>query len=112
MSKTSKPKFKGIHHVDAQGRRVGHKIPKAEPSRADQVDGATVRRLVAYIGRNYKLRFSAVILFIIASAVVNAVGSLFIGSVIDDYITPMLRQSHPNFAPLLHVVIVLSLIHI
>ena len=43
MSKTSKPKFKGIHHVDAQGRRVGHKIPKAEPSRADQVDGATVR---------------------------------------------------------------------
>lgn len=110
MSKTSKPKLKGIHHVDAQGRRVGHKIPKAEPSRADQVDGATVRRLVAYIGRNYKLRFSAVILFIIASAVVNAVGSLFIGSVIDDYITPMLRQSHPNFAPLLHVVIVMACI--
>ena len=105
-----KRKFKDGHFVDEQGNRMDHPIPKAAPSRADAIDGATIRRLLAYIGRNYRFRFTAVVIFIIVSSIVGALSSLFIGNVVDDFITPMLKQSHPNFAPLLHTVIVMGVV--
>jgi ATP-binding cassette subfamily B multidrug efflux pump len=105
-----KRKFKDGHFIDEQGNRMDHPIPKAAPSRADAVDGATIRRLLAYIGRNYRFRFTAVVIFIIVSSIVGALSSLFIGNVVDDFITPMLKQSHPNFAPLLHTVIVMGVV--
>ena len=105
-----KRKFKDGHYVDEAGQRKDHPIPKAKPSGGDAVDGATIRRLMAYIGRNYRFRFTAVVIFIIISSIVTALSSLFIGNVVDDFITPMLKQSHPNFAPLLHTVIVMGVV--
>jgi ATP-binding cassette subfamily B multidrug efflux pump len=87
-----------------------HPIPKAKPSNADAIDGATIRRLMAYISRNYRFRFTAVVIFIIISSIVGALSSLFIGRVVDDFITPMLKQTHPNFGPLLHTVTVMAIV--
>ncbi len=65
-------------------------------------DGArTAKRLLSIIFRDYKLHFLAVLVFIIINALAGVYGSLFIQSVIDDYITPMLTQSSPDFMPLL-----------
>ena len=51
-----------------------------------------VGRLMGYIKREYKVRFMLVILCILVSAIANVAGSLFLGSLIDDYITPLLGR--------------------
>lgn len=47
-----------------------------------------VGRLMGYIKRGYKARFIIVLVCILVSAIANVAGSLFLGSLIDDYITP------------------------
>ena len=51
-------------------------------------------RLLHYIGK-YKARFIIVLVCILISAVVGVVSSVFIETLIDSYITPMV-QSHSN----------------
>ena len=50
----------------------------------------TIKRLISYITKKYKLNFCLVLFCIIISAIVGVLGSLFIKTVIDNYITPML----------------------
>ena len=51
-----------------------------------------IGRLMGYIKEEYKLRFFLVVLCILVSAIANVAGSLFLGSLIDDYITPLLGR--------------------
>ena len=44
-------------------------------------------------------------LLIIVSTIANVSGSIFIKSLIDDYITPYINSANPNFAPLLNAII-------
>ncbi len=87
-----------------------NKRPASAP--ADKVDGATIRRLMGYLQGRYKWRFAVVLVLIILSALASVAGSLFIGNVIDDYITPMLTQAVPNFAPLLRAIGVMAGIYL
>ena len=48
----------------------------------------TVRRLMRYVGKGYGVQFVLVLLCILVSATASVSGSLFLGSLIDDYITP------------------------
>ncbi len=59
----------------------------------------TTKRLLSYIGL-YKWRFILVCACIVFSAIVTAMASLFIQSLIDDYITPMLSMNNPDFSGL------------
>lgn len=63
-------------------------------------DKNTVKRLVDYL-LHYKLRLAAVLALIIISAVAGVVPSLFLRSLIDDYVTPMLLASSTDFSGLL-----------
>lgn len=65
----------------------------------------TLKRLLAYTFRNYKLHFFAVLVFIIISSVAGVRGSVFIQTVIDDYLTPMLNTGSTDFAPLLQAIL-------
>ncbi|MDD2414792.1 MAG: ABC transporter ATP-binding protein, partial [Eubacteriaceae bacterium] len=78
----------------------------------DSVDLATVRRLLGYLRGRYKARFILVLVLILCSAIAGVAGSLFIGNVIDDYITPLLGQLHPDFAPLLRAITVMGVIYL
>ncbi len=60
--------------------------------------GKTLKRLLGYIFRDYKLHFAAVVIFIIVNSVAGVMGSLFIQRVIDDYVTPMLNTGSRDFA--------------
>ena len=64
------------------------------------VNKKTVSRLFSYIGR-YKLRLIAVLLCIIISAVANVQSSLFLKTLIDSYIAPMLVDGSADFSNLL-----------
>lgn len=59
----------------------------------------TIKRLLSYL-KEYKLRFAMVIICIIIAAAVNVMCSLFIRSLIDDYIMPLIGQSSPDFSGL------------
>ena len=50
-------------------------------------------RVIKYMVTNYKLAFLAVLACIILSAAATARGMLFIQSLVDDYIQPLLAQA-------------------
>ena len=74
--------------------------------------GHTVRRLLGYVGRGYLLRFGLVLLCILVSAIGSVAGSLFLGALIDDYITPLLGMTNPDFSGLLHALILMGCLYV
>ena len=60
--------------------------------------GAAVKRLLSYIFKGYKLNFFLVLICIIISALAGVSGSMFLRSLVDDYITPMLVNGSENSA--------------
>ncbi|AYW48043.1 ABC transporter [Tetragenococcus osmophilus] len=69
-------------------------------------------RILSYIWRDYKLNLMFVILFVLLSTGANTIGSLFIQSVVDDYITPLLTQMNPNYTGLLKIILVMGFIYL
>lgn len=60
-----------------------------------------LKRLIGIIMKKYKFHMIFVFVCIIASVFANVQGTLFIQTLIDDYITPMLGQPNHDFTPLL-----------
>lgn len=83
----------------------------AAASMGKRINGKTVKRLMSYIGR-YKVSFIFVILCIIISAVVGVIGSMFLQVLIDDYITPLLKQTVPDFSGLIVAIITMGGIYL
>ena len=50
----------------------------------------TLNRLMKYIGKGYGIQFGVVLICIALSAVANVAGSMFLKSLIDDYVAPLL----------------------
>ncbi|MBQ8514852.1 MAG: ABC transporter ATP-binding protein [Ruminococcus sp.] len=67
----------------------------------------TFRRLLQYLGR-YRFLMIPVILCIFISAIASVAGSLFLKTLIDDYITPMLLTGSSDFAPLLRAILMMG----
>lgn len=67
---------------------------------------------MGYINGKYKRRFFLVLVLIVISALVSVASSLFIGNVIDDYITPMLTSGVADFAPLLKIIAIMAVIYV
>ena len=63
--------------------------------------GKILGRILRYTFRNYKIHMIIVFICIIVSVLANVQGTLFIQSLIDDYITPLMNTSSPDFTPLL-----------
>ncbi len=72
----------------------------------------TVRRLMSYVGKGYSLRFILVLLCILVSATASVSGSLFLGSLIDDYITPLLAMDNPVFDGLIHALTMMGCLYV
>lgn len=75
-------------------------------------DTVTMKRLLGYVFREYKLRFCVVMVLVIISSLTSVASSLFIESLIDDYITPMLAEQNPVFLPLLKALTVMACIYV
>ena len=71
----------------------------------------TAKRLMNYIVGQYRVRFILVVCFILMSSIANVSSSLFLQTLIDDYITPMLGASAPNFAPLLKILVTMGSVY-
>lgn len=73
---------------------------KMDQNQSSQGTGKVLLRLTAYMLKGYRLAFGLVILCILLSAIATLNGMMFIQSLIDDYILPMLSADTPDFAPL------------
>ncbi|MBL1229090.1 ABC transporter ATP-binding protein [Enterococcus sp. BWB1-3] len=70
-----------------------------------------LRRLFSYMVKKYKFQLTMVMIFILLSTYANVRGSLFLQVVIDDYITPLLGLTNPNFSGLLKAITMMGFIY-
>lgn len=71
--------------------------------RARNVNG--LKRLFVQVWRRYKMQIIVIIFLILFSALANVLGSTFLQTLIDDYITPLAGQTDPSFGPLLKAIL-------
>ncbi|MBQ5666848.1 MAG: ABC transporter ATP-binding protein, partial [Oscillospiraceae bacterium] len=69
---------------------------KKAPMRRPSLDMKTVKRLLSYF-KNYRVSMVFVLLCIILGTVASVASSLFIKTLIDDYITPLVGVENPDF---------------
>ena len=69
--------------------------------------GAVIKRLLSYM-KGYSFRFVIVLICIVISAAAGALSSMFIQILIDNYITPMLGVSDPDFSGLFKMICVMG----
>ncbi|NRY59007.1 ATP-binding cassette subfamily B protein [Clostridium beijerinckii] len=81
------------------------------PVKADKNSLKILKRLLAYILKEYKFLFFMVLVTIIISSLANVIGTLFLRNLIDDYITPLLNKSGADFGPLLKMIITMAVIY-
>ena len=62
--------------------------------------GQVFKRLIKYVAKNYGLHLVIVAILIFVSVLANVQGTMFIQSLIDDYIAPMLTTDVPDYHPL------------
>ena len=65
----------------------------------------TMKRLLKMLWSQYKIHLIIVFLCIVGNAVFNVQGTMFMQTLIDDYIVPLLKSSSPDFSGLLHALI-------
>nr|WP_081300547.1 ABC transporter ATP-binding protein [Clostridium beijerinckii] len=81
------------------------------PVKADKNSLKILKRLLAYILKEYKFLFFMVLVTIIISSLANVIGTLFLRNLIDDYITPLLNKPESDFGPLLKMIITMAVIY-
>ena len=74
-------------------------------------DTNSLKRVIKETITSYKIESFIVLVLIIVSSIANVYGSMFLKSLIDDYIVPLLSQTVPNYAPLLNALMKLVMIY-
>ena len=75
-------------------------------------DMKTAKRLFGYIFKDYKFSFLLVCLLIVLSTVAGVASSVFLGTLIDDYIAPLLQMDTPVFTGLMKALAVMAVIYL
>lgn len=75
------------------------------------MDGKTMKRLLSYLGE-YKLRLVFVVICILASSAASVASSLFLQTLIDSYIQPLLLVANPVYTGLLKAIIAIGAVYV
>ena len=85
------------------------KGPMGRPPRGvkPQVEnpGKIFVRIMKYVLKNYTPHCIIAVVSIFVSVLANVQGTMFMKTLIDSYIMPMLKASDPDFTPLLHAIL-------
>lgn len=101
QNKTQMPKMMGRpggHGAVPHGKRIENPMK-------------VLKRLLAYVLKEYKFLFTIVVLTIIISSLSNVAGTLFLKNLIDDYIAPLLNKTSPDFGPLFKAILTIAAIY-
>lgn len=87
---------------------------RAQQVTADQIkkSSGTMKRLFAYLFKYYGFQFVLVFIFIVISVLANVRGTLFMQTLIDDYVMPMLENHSTDFTPLLQAITKVALFYL
>ena len=72
----------------------------------------TIKRLLSYTLKGYKLRLFIVLICIIISSIAGVASSLFLRNIIDNYIMPLIGQENPDFSALFEVLCLMGSIFV
>lgn len=73
-------------HPNMPGHKVGN-------------PGKLLGRVMAYVGKKYKFYLIVVVIGIFVSVLANVQGTMFMKTMIDDYIVPLVQADTPDFGP-------------
>lgn len=77
-----------------------------------EIKKGTIKRIMKYITSEYKKELIIVFVCIILSSIASVAGSLFLQTLIDNYITPLLETENPVFIGLIKAIGVMAVIYI
>lgn len=80
-------------------------------TKRQKLDMTTLKRLLSYMGE-YKKTLVLVVVCIFVSAAASAASSMFLQTLIDDYIAPLLLTDSPVFTGLLQILAVMAVIYL
>ena len=90
----------------------GGRMPRGDGRKAKNV-GKTLKRILSYVGKEYKFLIIVVFVCIIIGSLAGVAGSLFLQKLIDDYITPMLLSAGlPDYTPLIGAISIMAVIYL
>ena len=92
------------------GRPGGPRGIKGGPKSKDPMK--TLKRLLAFIMKRYKFRYLFVIVCIAISSVVQVIGTMFMRTLIDDYILPMVEGKLTSFQPLIQALTTIACVYL
>lgn len=88
---------------------------RTAPQDKKNMDIRLIGRVLGYMMKRYKFRFILVLLCIVAGAIASLVGMLFMQSLIDDYIEPMVKIKAAggmvDFSPLANAILRIAVIY-
>ena len=86
-------------------------MPPMGPPGMGKINMATIKRILSYL-KKYKASLIVVLVCILLSSLASVASSLFIQTLIDDYITPLLSQSSPVFSGLIKALCMMGVIYL
>lgn len=74
--------------------------------------GKIFKRLISYAFSAYKLPMAIVLICLVTHVVTSLIGTMFLQTLIDDYITPLIGVKSPDFGPLLKAILLMGCIYL
>ena len=93
----------------SNGKMPGRRVVMTDGRKMDK---KTAKRLIGYVTKGHKKQLLFVIICILVSSVVGVIGSLFLKTVIDEYITPLLGVANPDYSGLLTAILTMGVIYL
>lgn len=86
---------------------------EARPEKMKKSDVFGVfKRLLGYMIKNYKFSFLLVVICILITAVATMRGMLFVQSLVDDYIVPLMQSASPDFSLLAKALVGIAVMYL
>ncbi|MGN0700881.1 MAG: ABC transporter ATP-binding protein [Oscillospiraceae bacterium] len=104
----SEQNYRAKNPMPMRGKMHGRGMPPMEPMK---FDNKVIARLFGYM-KPFRFQLVLVIISIVISSIASVASSLFIKTLIDDYIFPMLETGSNDFSPLLGAIIKLGIIFV
>ena len=86
-------------------RKERSKMPGPMKPKKTKEPGKLFMRLMSYIFKNYGLACVVVVICIFITALSSVQGTMFMQTLIDDYIIPLTKSANPDFSGLIHAIL-------
>lgn len=80
--------------------------------KSKKIDFKMLGRVIKYLTQNYKTRLTIIIICLILSTISSVAGNLYLQTLIDDYIIPLMGAVNPVYTSILKAITTMSIIYL